>query len=139
MIKQAAFAALIITDRRGGNQQNVRHSVSRQLRYHQDAGSYQRKPVRKNPETTEQTALRMLFSFSLTMCRPLNRGFMIVALCSDFIHQKARYAGFISLYNVYLFFSGHFFHLFAIHSYSLKYVMLFSFSLIALISGREIS
>jgi hypothetical protein len=54
--------------------------VSRQLRYHQDAGSYQRKPVRKNPETTEQTALLMLFSFSLTMCRPLNRGFMIVAV-----------------------------------------------------------
>lgn len=92
--KQAAFAALIITDRRGGSQQNGRHSVSHQLRYHQDAGSYQRKPVRKNPETTEQTALLMLFSFSLTMCRPLNRGFMIVALCSDFIHQKARYAGY---------------------------------------------
>ena len=93
--KQAAFAALIITDRRGGSQQNGRHSVSRQLRYHQDAGSYQRKPVRKNPETTEQTALLMLFSFSLTMCRPLNRGLMIVALCSDFIHQKARYAGLV--------------------------------------------
>ncbi len=92
--KQAAFAALIITDRRGGSQQNGRHSVSHQLQYHQDAGSYQRKPVRKNPETTEQTALLMLFSFSLTMCRPLNRGFMIVALCSDFIHQKARYAGY---------------------------------------------
>lgn len=84
--KQAAFAALIITDRRGGSQQNGRHIVSHQLQYHQDAGSYQRKPVRKSPETTEQTALLMLFSFSLTMCRPLNRGFMIVALCSDFIH-----------------------------------------------------
>ena len=84
--KQAAFAALIITDRRGGSQQNGHRSVSRQLRYHQDAGSYQRKPVRKNPETTEQTALLMLFSFSLTMCRPLNRGFMSLALRLDFIH-----------------------------------------------------
>ena len=43
--KQAAFAALIITDRRGGSQQNGRHSVSHQLQYHQDAGSYQRKLV----------------------------------------------------------------------------------------------
>lgn len=88
--KQAAFAALIITDRRGGSQQNGRHSVSHQLQYHQDAGSYQRKPVRKNPETTEQTALRMLFSFSLTMCRPLKRGRGIVALRSDFSHKKTR-------------------------------------------------
>ena len=43
--KQAAFAALIITDRRGGSQQNGRHIVSHQLQYHQDAGSYQRKLV----------------------------------------------------------------------------------------------
>lgn len=64
-VTKAAFAALIITDHRGGSQQNVRHSVSRQLRYHQDVGSYQRKPVQKNPETTEQTALRMLFHFHL--------------------------------------------------------------------------
>lgn len=44
-VTKAAFAALIITDRRDGSQQSGRHSVSRQLRYHQDAGSYQRKLV----------------------------------------------------------------------------------------------
>lgn len=44
-VTKAAFAALIITDRRGGSQQNGRHIVSHQLQYHQDAGSYQRKLV----------------------------------------------------------------------------------------------
>ncbi len=43
--KQAAFAALIITDRRGENQQNARRNVSRQQQYHYHAGSYQQKPV----------------------------------------------------------------------------------------------
>ena len=43
--KQAACAALIITDHRGGSQQNGRHSAIHQQLYHYHAGSCQQKPV----------------------------------------------------------------------------------------------